>query len=158
MFDNRNPYTLRSEVVEGITRYYVSFVDGAKIRRDVEVSLPVYEEFLLFVSIERKLRRWDERHREYLELSDGSIHKRVRYPVKTVEETVFDNIRDENIILAVEELTEIQRRRFLLHHIFEHTYEKIAEKEGCRAQAVHQCVLRAEEKIKEKCKLFVNEG
>jgi len=33
MFDNTNPYTLRTEVVEGITRYYVSFKDGPRSSR-----------------------------------------------------------------------------------------------------------------------------
>ncbi|MGI6176338.1 MAG: hypothetical protein ACOYJC_09355 [Christensenellales bacterium] len=57
MFDNENPYTLRTEVVEGITHYYVSFQDGQAIMRETEVSRPVYLEFLRFVKHERNLRR-----------------------------------------------------------------------------------------------------
>jgi hypothetical protein len=34
MFDNTNPYTLRTEIVEGITHYYVSFSDGQAIPRE----------------------------------------------------------------------------------------------------------------------------
>jgi hypothetical protein len=70
MFDNTNPYTLRTEVVEGITHYYVSFQDGRIIMRETEVSRPVYLEFLRFTKHERNLRRWDERHTEQSELTD----------------------------------------------------------------------------------------
>jgi hypothetical protein len=64
MFDNTNPYTLRTEVVGGITRYYVAFTDGQAVLRETEVSRPVYLEFLRFVKVERNLRRFDERHIE----------------------------------------------------------------------------------------------
>ena len=72
MFDNSNPYTLRTEVSGGITRYYVSFTDGQAIHRETEVSRPVYLEFLRFVKIERSLRRWDERHIEQPRNGGGS--------------------------------------------------------------------------------------
>jgi len=42
MFDNTNPYTLRTEIIEGIMHYYVSFKDGQAIPRETEVSRPVY--------------------------------------------------------------------------------------------------------------------
>ena len=58
MFDNTNPYALRTEIVEGITRYYVTFTDGQAVQRETEVSRPVYIEFLRFIRIERNLRRW----------------------------------------------------------------------------------------------------
>jgi hypothetical protein len=57
MFDNTNQYTLRTEIHEGITRYYVSFADGQTVHRETEVSRPVYLEFLRFVKTERNLRR-----------------------------------------------------------------------------------------------------
>jgi len=147
MFNNENPYTLRTEIVEGITHYYVSFTDGQAIHRETEVSRPVYLEFLRFVKIERSLRHWDERHREHSELTDETLHSRAQNPPKSLEETVFDSLRNENLRLAIQQLPEIQRRRFVLHHEFGLTYEQIAQMEGCSSRAIEYSVSIAKAKI-----------
>ena len=154
MFDNKNPYALRTEVVEGITRYYVSFTDGQGIHRETEVSRPVYVEFLRFIRIERNLRRWDERHLEQSELTDETLYSRALYPPKSVEETAFDSLRNEQLRLAIQELPEIQRRRFVLYHEFGLTYQQIADMEGCTKMPVKRAIERAEEKIRERIKFF----
>jgi RNA polymerase sigma-70 factor (ECF subfamily) len=154
MFDNTNPYTLRTEIIEGITHYYVSFKDGQAVLRETEVSRPVYLEFCRFVKQERNLRRWDERHTEYSELTEETLVRRAMNPPKGVEETVFDNERNEHLRQAVAELSETQRRRFVLYHEFGLTYEQIAEMEGCTKMPVKRSIDRAEEKIREKLKNF----
>ena len=150
MHNYENPYTLRTEIIEGITRYFVSFTDGQAVHRETEVSRPVYLEFLRFVSIERSLRHWDERHREHSELTEATLHKRALNPPASVEETVFDCLRNEQLRLAIQQLPEIQRRRFVLYHEFGLTYEQIAEMEGRHRTTICESVLRAEEKIREK--------
>jgi len=79
------------------------------------VSRPVYLEFLRFVKVERNLRRWDERHTEQSDLTDETLHDRALYPQKSVEETAFDSLQNEQLRQAVQELPEIQRRRFVLY-------------------------------------------
>jgi RNA polymerase sigma-70 factor (ECF subfamily) len=158
MFDNTNPYTLRTKITNGITRYFVSFTDGSDIRRETEVSRPVYNEFLRFVKTERNLRRWDERHIEQSDLTDETLNRRALNPPKSVEETIFDSQRDEHLRRAVAELTEIQRRRFVLYHEFGLTYEQIAKMEGCSAVAVCHTIKRAEQKIRDAINFFENEG
>ena len=152
MFDNANPYTLRTEVAEGITRYFISFMDGQAILRETEVSRPVYLEFLRFVKAERNLRRWDERHTEQSDLTDESLYDRALHKPKSVEELTFDSLRNEKLRQAIQELPELQRRRFVLYHEFGLTYEQIAEMEGCSKVSVFRSVGRAEEKIREKLK------
>ena len=154
MFNNENPYTLRTEIVEGITHYFVSFTDGQAIHRETEVSRPVYLEFLRFVKIERSLRHWDERHREHSELTDETFHNRALSPQKSLEEAVFDSLRNEYLRLAIQQLPEIQRRRFVLYHEFGLTYEQIAQMEGCTKMPVKRSIDRAEEKIREAIKFF----
>ena len=154
MFDNTNPYTLRTEIVGGITHYYVSFKDGQAIPRETEVSRPVYLEFMRFVKVERNLRRFDERRIEQSELTDETLYNRALRPPKSVEETVFDSQRDEHLRQAVTELPEIQRRRFILYHEFGLTYEQIAEMEGCTKMPVKRSIDRATEKIREVIKNF----
>jgi len=149
MFDNANPYTLRTEVAEGMTRYFISFKDGQAIMRETEVSRLVYLEFLRFVKAERNLRRWDERHTEQSDLTDESLYDRALHKPKSVEDATFDSLRKEKLRQAIQELPELQRRRFVLHHEFGLTYEQIAEMEGCSKVSVFRSVSRAEDKIRE---------
>jgi len=152
MFDNANPYTLRTEIFEGMTQYFISFMDGQTILRETEVSRPVYLEFLRFVKTERNLRRWDERHTEQSDLTDESLYDRALHKPKSVEDAAFDSLRSEKLRLVIQDLPEIQRRRFVLYHEFGLTYEQIAKMEGRRKSTVCESVLRAEEKIREKIK------
>jgi len=148
MYNNSNPYTLHTEIVEGITHYFVSFTDGEGIHRETEVSRPVYLEFLRFVKVDKSLQNWDDRHREQSEQTEETLYKRALHPPKSVEETVFDSLRNEQLRLAIQELPEIQRRRFVLYHEFGLTYVQIANMEGCGARAVEYSVEIAKEKIK----------
>lgn len=148
MFDNTNPYTLRTEVADGITRYFASFQDGQGILRETEVSHPVYLEFSHFVKAERNLHRWDERHTEQSDLTDESLYDRASHKPKSVEDTAFDNLQNEQLRQVIQNLHELQRRRFVLHHEFGLTYEQIAEMEGCSKVSVFRSVSRAEEKIR----------
>ena len=154
MFDNTSPYTLRKEIVGGITHYYVSFTDGLNIRHETEVSRPVYLEFTRFVRIERSLRHWDERHKERSDLADEALHARAFRPQKSLEETVLDDIRNEKLRQAVRELPAKQRRRFILYYEFGLTYEQIADAENCTKRAVKFSVDYAKEKISKKIKNF----
>ena len=148
MFDNYNPYTLRMKNAGGITRYFVSFKDGEGINRETEVSRPVYLEFLRFIRVERNLHRWDERHLEQSALTEEMLCIRALYPQKSVEETVYDSLRNELFRLAIKSLSEVQRRRFVLHHELGLTYLQIAEMEGCTFQAVALAVKAARKKIR----------
>lgn len=154
MFDNSNPYTLRTELVEGITHYYVSFADGQAILRETEVSRPVYLEFLRFIKTERNLRRSDERHIEQSELTEETLYERAANLPKGVEESAFDSEHDEQLRQVIAELPETQRRRFILHHEFGLTYEQIAEMEGRHRTSICESVLGAETKIREKMRIF----
>ena len=77
------------------------------------------------------------------------LYERALHQQKSLEETVFDSLRNECLRLAIRQLSVIQRRRFVLHHEFGLTYEQIAEIEGYKKQSVCESILRAEEKIRE---------
>jgi RNA polymerase sigma-70 factor (ECF subfamily) len=152
-----NPYTLRLDDNDGkdIMRYFVSFKDGEGIHRETEISRPIFNEFLKFDKIERNLTRWGERHIEQSEQTDETLWQRMVKPPKSLEETVFDSERNERLRLAIQQLPEIQRRRFVLHHEIGLTYEQIGEMGGCTFQAVAKSAKAAETTIK---KYFENWG
>jgi RNA polymerase sigma-70 factor (ECF subfamily) len=147
MFDNSNPYTLRTEERKGITRYLVSFKDGQAIAREIEVSATVYAAFFQFVKTERNLRRSDERHQEYSELTDETLNARARHTPKTVEELTIEAERTETLYRAIAELPEIQRRRFVLYYEYGMTYAAIGQLEGCSATSVKSSVDIARAKV-----------
>jgi hypothetical protein len=49
---------------------------------------------------------------------------------------------------ALDKLTTIQRRRYLMHHVKGMTIREIAKKEGAFFTTIHQCLQAAEKKIK----------
>jgi RNA polymerase sigma-70 factor (ECF subfamily) len=150
------PYSLRLEEKRGLTHYFVSFTDGQAIPRETEVSRPVFIEFIRLFRTECNLQRWDERHIEQSELLEGTLLRRALHPPKSVEEVVFDSERSASLRLAIQQLTETQRRRFVLHHEFGLTYEQIAEMEGRNRSSVCESVLSAEKNICEIMKKFEN--
>ena len=81
-------------------------------------------------------------------LTDREIYNRAFHPPKSVEDTTFDRQRDEQLNRAIQQLPEIQRRRFVLYHEYGLTYEQIAMMDGCTFQAVALTVKAAEQKIK----------
>ncbi len=137
-------YTLRAEVTDGITRYFVCFKDGQGVFHETEVSPIVYSAFCQFVKTERNLQRSDERHIEQSDLSDELLSKRAVHPQKSIEDIIADAEWANALQSAIAELSETQRRRFVLYYYSELTYKQIAEMEGCS----HVAVMRSIEKAK----------
>ena len=148
MFDNTNPYTIRIEEMNGQKRYFVAFVDGQGIFREVEVSYEVYTQFCRFVKCERNLRRSDERHLEQSELTEETLCRRALHKPKPIDEAISDSIRIERLNQAIMELPEIQRRRFMLYFDLGLTYEQIGAMEGCTKMPIKRSIDRAIEKIR----------
>ena len=155
MFDNTNPYTLRTETVGDVIFYYVAFTDKG-IHWEVEVSQPVYAAFEQFVKTERNLHRWCERHEEWYELPEGTICDRAVDKPQSAEDAALDMLRDATLRRALHSLPVKQRRRLLLHHEFGLTYGQIAEMEGVTRRPIARSIDSATQKICEEIKKFEN--
>ena len=147
-------YTLRAEVTDGITRYFVCFKDGQGVPHEIEVSPLVYSAFCQFVKIERNLRRSDERHIEQSDLSDEQLNKRAVQPQKSTEDIVSDAERFDTLLAAIAELPETQRRRFVLYYYSELTYKQNSEMEGCSHVAIMHSLEKAKAAIEKKIRNF----
>ena len=150
-----NIYTLREEFVEGKMRFFISFKDGENVLHEVETTPAVYSEFTVFRKINRNLQSFDERHREYSELTDETLNRRATKMLKSVEEIIVDRECLKLLQKAIAELPEIQRRRFLLYFEYEMTYAKIGRLEGCSATSVKGSIDIARRKVVEKLKNLV---
>jgi len=154
MFDNNNPYTLRTITDGSVTQYFVSFVDDEGDCQEAEVSKTVYLEFHRFIRVERNLRRWDERHMERFALSDAEIHNRAQALTFNAEDIVSSNMLKEKLQHAVQRLPKKQRRRFVLYYDFALNYSQIAEVEGCSRVAVKYTIDNAKLQIAKELKDF----
>lgn len=62
--------------------------------------------------------------------------------------------RSELLQQAIDNLPDIQRRRFLLYYEYDYNYYEIGEMEHCTASSVGQSVSRAREKVKAQMKKY----
>ena len=134
--------------------YYISFNDGQGAFHRIEVSHEVHLAFYEFGKHERNLKRWDERHLEYSELTEENLCNRAIRQPKNLDKIVFENSRSEKLEKAIKELSSVQHRRFHLYHMCGLTYEAIGKREGCSKMSAKRSVDRAEEKIREKLLTF----
>jgi RNA polymerase sigma-70 factor (ECF subfamily) len=154
MFDNTNPYALRTEVRKGITYYYVSFTDSLNTFRETEVSSEVYLLLDECRRHEKRQKNFFDRHIEHSDLTDETLNRRALHTPETADEAVLRKEEANALRAVIAGLPEIQRRRFILYHEVRLTYEQIAKAEGCSKASVFRSVSRAEEKIREVIKNF----
>lgn len=103
----------------------------------------------------RNLLQSDERHKEFFELSDEALNRRVRVTPKGVDELIIEQERSELLHRTIAALPEIQRRRFLLYYEYDFNYYEIAAMEHCTASSVGKSITRAKEKIKVQMKKYL---
>lgn len=128
-------YTLREELTEDCTRYFISFKDGQGDYHELEVSEQFFIEFRQMERRKRNLQQWDERHREFSEIWEETLNRRARKLPKSVEELMIEAERSELLQKAIGNLSDIQWRRFLLY--------EIGKMEHCTASSVGQSISRA---------------
>lgn len=147
MYKFNQDYRIFTEEKNGEIHYYVTFEDVNKNRLCVEITRELYLEFLKFNRLERNLQRFDERHIERFSLSDMQLYQRAsKRPLSLLDKVILDEtIR--NIVSTLPELSDKQRRRFILYYFHELTYEQIAKAEGCTKMAVKFSVASAKKII-----------
>ena len=96
----------------------------------------------------RNLQQWNQRHREFNEVWDETLYRRVLRVPKSLDERMIEKERNEIFAKAVARLPEIQRRRFLLYYEYDFIFYQIGEMEHCTASVVQKSVSVAREKVK----------
>lgn len=134
-------------VVIQISDFYQDSPDN---RIEVEISFELFDTLAReFTLIRNRQKKKDSRHR-----TDKPLHK-VFYngdiPCGHLEDDFDRYDFDKQFAAALENLTVVQRRRFIQHFVFGISERGIARREGVRLQAVQQSVDAAKIKLK---KLF----
>lgn len=148
-------YTLKEEITENGTSYFIGFKDGQGEYHELEVSPAFYAEFRRLELNNRKLENWDWRHREFNEVWEETLQRRALRLPKSLDELLLDAERDEFLYRAIHALPETQKRRFLLYYEYDYSYYEIGEMEHCTASSVGQSISRAKEKVKAQMKEYL---
>lgn len=115
---------------------------GSKI--SVEVSTPVKEELEQSDRKIRSQRRQDRRYLDKEDFIDGLTDATMRYPQETdAADLVMKMESYRQLHEAVNELSEVQRRRLLLYFTCNLTYQQIANLEGINQATVCHSIKRA---------------
>ncbi len=145
-----NPYTLNCLEEKNI--YIVSFKDIKGIFHNVEVSKEIYMSFNSFELQDlRELNEYD-RHIEHSEIFENNLTERAIDKPMLVDEIVENQIINEELKKAIQNLPEIQRNRLKKYYFDNMSYEEIAKEERCTKRAVKFSVDIAIEKISKKLK------
>ena len=123
--DKYNPY----EIYEKDGKYYVSFRNGEKEYKDLEIGKNVYEAFNTFELQDVSHMNVVDRHLEQSEIWDSSLYERIFQKEENVENTVLNKLEAERLHSAIQQLSEIQRRRLMKYYFEDKKYEQIEENE-----------------------------
>ena len=151
----KRSYWLREIETEEGTSYHISFRDLQGKIQELNVPYDFYMAFRRLELDERKLENWDYRHREFSEIYDESLNRRVLKPSKDVDAFIIEKEQAELLYKLIVALPETQRRRFLLYYEYDYNYSEIGAMEHCNSTAVYQSIVRAREKIKTQMKNYL---
>lgn len=151
----KRSYWLRKIVTAERTSYHIGFRDWQGKIQELNVPYDFYMAFRRLELDERKLENWDYRHREFSEIYDETLNRRVLKPSKDVDALIIEKEQAELLYKSIADLSETQRRRFLLYYEYDYNYSEIGAMEHCNSTAVYQSIVRAKEKIKTQMKNYL---
>jgi RNA polymerase sigma factor (sigma-70 family) len=109
----------------------------------VEVSTPVKE---LLEQSDRQIRsqrRQDRRHLDYMDFIDGLANAAMSYPQADTADLIIRMESYRQLYNVINQLSEVQRRRLLLHFMDNLTYKQIADLEGVNQGTIARSIKRA---------------
>lgn len=109
----------------------------------VEVSTPVKELLEQSTRQIQSQRRQDRRHVDYMDFMDGLTDAAMNYPQTDAADLVIRMESYRRLYSAVNQLSEVQRRRVHLHFSNNLTYRQIADLEGVNQATICHSVKRA---------------
>lgn len=153
MFNKYDDYDLRVEGSEH-PHYFVSFKDGQGTTQKFEVDEQLFMTFISFSKVDRKQKNVFQRYIEHSEITEATLNQRATTSQRSVDQQVADNEYAKELYAVIKNLSDKQRRRFLLYYGHGITLEEIARLEGCSRQPVERSIRAAEKKIIKKLKNF----
>lgn len=136
-----NPYTL--EFVEEKNSYRVSFKDVKGKFRRVEVNKEIYQAFDRFELDDLSELNEFDNHIEHSEVYENNLNERAMDKPLGVDEIVETMIINEELKKAINQLSEVQKRRIKMYYFEDMTLEDIARVEKTSHQAISKSIIKA---------------
>ncbi len=131
-----NPYTLN--IIE--SRYVVTFKDNKNTVQEVEITEQVFRSFDRFELDDISQMHEFERHIEHSELLDSTLNIRAVNKEESVEEQVEMKIMFEQLSVALDKISEVQKRRIKMYYFDNLTLKEISKLEGCSIKNIHKSI------------------
>ena len=136
--DKENPYTLLYD--ERNNTYFVMFKDGERNTQLIEIKKSIYEAMNRFELDDLSIMNEYDNHIEHSEVFETTLNKRILYKPLEVDEIVENEIVSRELKRAINQLSDIQRRRIKLYYFEDKTVEEIAKIERTTHQAVSETI------------------
>lgn len=136
-----NPYTL--EFIEEKNSYRVSFKDVKGKYRRVEVNKEIYQAFDRFELDDLSELNEFDNHIEHSEIYENNLNQRAMDKPLGVDDIVETMLINEELKKAINELSDIQKRRIKMYYFEDMTLEDIARVEKTSHQAVSKSIIKA---------------
>ena len=140
-----NPYRLLFDN----DNYYIIYKDKKGIINKVEVSINIYDAFNSFELDDlSELNEYDN-HIEHLELDEDSLYIRSSNKEESLDDYVIRKTSYEELMIAINKLPEIEKRRIKKYYFDEKTQQQIANEEGVNIRSIQYSLNIALKKLKE---------
>ena len=142
-----NPYTLES--IEKEELYFIKFKDenGEHL---VTVTKEVFDDFDESEKQDNNMMVRNSRYIHKYELSDEALSNKMLNNQTSIEDKLISDFEIEELHEAINELSDIQKRRIKKYFFEDKTFEEIAKEENCTKRAVKFTIDIALEKISKK--------
>lgn len=145
-----NPYTLGYDEDKNV--YTVEFNDSNNILHRVEITDNIYRAFDKF-----ELNDVSEIHKyskyiEHSEIYEETLNKRAIDKQLSVEEIVEHKMDIDDLKLAIDTLTSVQKRRIKKYYFENKTLQQIADEEGCSVMSVKESLDSSINKLRKNLK------
>ena len=142
-----NPYTLES--IEKEELYFIKFKDenGEHL---VTVTKEVFDVFDESEKQENNMMVKNSRYIHKFELSDEALSNKMLNNQTSIEDKLISDFEIQELYEAINELSDIQKRRIRKYFFEDKTFEEIAREENCTKRAVKFTIDIALEKISKK--------
>jgi RNA polymerase sigma-70 factor (ECF subfamily) len=100
-----------------------------------------------FRKVKNNQKKSDERHIDFRGVEYAENEAIIVHSKKSIEEIIFEDEKKEQLHLALSSLTDIQRRRVMLHYFDGMTIKEISKLENTVIRVVSRSIRKAEENI-----------
>jgi DNA-directed RNA polymerase specialized sigma24 family protein len=153
----KDTYSYRVEIVDGKEHITVSFVDGEGQVNEVSISRKLFLSLQKQKQIENSQAYASERYISHYigSENDDEVSSIAFYPLPAAESTVLQTELMDAMADVLGALSDIQRRRFVLHYVDGISLREIARFENRSFFAVRKSVTAAKALFEEKIKKFI---